>query len=221
MRALGPRYTLLALALGAAGACGYSDPGKGTQTLAVTGALDASFATLATALDFVVLKEAQPITDATITLQDADSRDTVVVPFDASSQRYLGLWPGLHRRVLVQVAHGADSLEAQVEGPARHTVAHPHQGAVLRRQDPLDVRWATEDGVRADSVAVVVRDGDREVMRHVLRHDSGQDHIVATALGAGSVDLTVARETALVPRGGAEGSTLVCRYSVSTHVVRQ
>lgn len=219
-----PLFVLVLIGVGlgvGSAACGYSNPGEGTGTLVVQGALDSSFATLATQLRFVVTQNAAAVPDATITLVDADSREAFVVPFDRVNNSYQGTWPGLHRRTTVEVSRGGDSMKAQVEGPSRHTVAHPHAGAVLRLQDALDVRWATEDGVRADRVFVVVSDADREIMRHTLTHDSGQDHIVSAALGPSSVLLTVSRETELVPRGGAEGSALLSRYSVSTQVVRQ
>lgn len=213
--------TLAALCLGTLWACGYADVGEGTGTLAVTGHLDCAYPSQQTAVALTLLREAAAVTDANVTLQDGDTHETLHVPYDEGTQQYTAVWTGYHRRVTWQIWSGADGLMARTEGPSRHTVAHPHTGAVLQVHDSLDVRWATGDGVRAEAVTVQVVSTDQQPVSHSLTHDGGQHQVAASALSAGHSTLTVQRLDKLVPLGAAEGSALITSYSVSAGIVRQ
>jgi hypothetical protein len=201
-------------------ACGFADAGEGTGTLTVVGELDCAFDTLTTQVTFTVHKGAEPLTNANITLTDGDSHDSLYVPWEAGSGEYRAQWPGYHRRVTAQVWSGADGLMARLEGPGQHTVTHPRSGAVLGLKDALDVRWSTTDGVRAQAVILRVQDAAGG-LTHTLEQDGGQHQFAASALAPGRATVTVTRVGQLTPHGGAEGSLLASRYSVTTAIVRQ
>lgn len=211
----------LAVCLGAPWSCSFADTGEGSGTLSVNGELDCSFASQSTAVTFNVMEGSAAVEDANVTLQDGDSHESVHVPFDAALGQYSVQWPGYHRHVTVQIWRGADGLMARLEGPARHTVVHPHMGASLRLADGLDVRWAAEDGVRAQTVVVLVDDHLGHVVSHTLGHDGGQHHIAPASLSPGAATLTVERAEKLTLSGAVAPSAIVSRYSVSTSIVRQ
>jgi len=220
-----PRHTGAALALAGllgllGAACGFTDAGEGTGTLTVIGTLDCAFSTLTTEVAFTVHKGAEPLSNANITLTDEDSHDSLHVPLEAEAGEYRALWPGYHRRVTAQVWSEADGLMVRLEGPSRHTVVHPRSGAVLGLKDALDVRWSTEDGVRAQAVVIRVEDAAGG-LTHTLEHDGGQHQFAASTLAPGRATVTVTRVGQITPKGGAEGSLLLSRYSVTTPIVRQ
>ena len=217
---LGLQAALVGLLAVWGASCGFADAGEGTGTLTVVGTLDCAFATLATDVTFTVHRGAEPLTNANITLTDADSHDSLHVPFEPEADAYRAQWPGYHRRVTAQIWSGADGLMARLEGPGRHTVTHPRSGAVLGLKDALDVRWSTEDGVRAHGVILRVEDAAGG-LTHTLEHDGGQHQFAASALAPGRATVTVTRLGQLTPHGGAEGSLLSSRYSVTTAIVRQ
>jgi hypothetical protein len=75
-------------------ACGYADPGDGTGTLKVVGTLACSFDTMQTDVHVEVSGTAQALTNANITLLDADSKQTLHVAADADAGHYSATWPG-------------------------------------------------------------------------------------------------------------------------------
>lgn len=198
-------------------ACGYDDPGQGSQTVKLQASLACAYPTLHTAASFALSQAGAPLENANVTLFDADSHERLEVPATTVPGSYAADWPGYHRRVQVHVWRGADGMSFQVEGPSQHTIETPRAGTVLSRSAQLKVRWRTTDGVRADEVKVAVT-GAREANRR--GSDGGKARFAARELGDGRHTLTVRRVRVLVPAGGAPGSRLTASYAVATPFVR-
>lgn len=210
----------LALAWSAASsiaACGFDDPGAGSQTVKLQATIACAYPTLHTAASFALSQAGVPFENANVTLFDADSHERLEVPATTTPGSYAADWPGYHRRVQVHVWREADGMSFQVEGPSQHTIEAPRAGTVLSRSAQLKVRWRTTDGVRADEVKVAVT-GAREATRR--GGDGGKARFAARELGEGQHTLTVRRARVLVPAGGAPGSKLTASYAVTTPFVR-
>lgn len=209
-----------ACALWLAAACGFTDAGQGTGTLAVTGELNCAFATMKTDVAFSIAGTDAALTNANITLLDEDTHDALHVAYTGTPGQYAATWPGYHRRISMQIWSEADGLMARLEGPGRHTVAHPRSGAVLPLKDAVDVLWSTDDGVRAQNVALTVADAQGGTQA-LLAHDGGQHQLPSAALHEGRATITVSRSAQVELLGGARTSVVRMSYSVNTDIVRQ
>jgi hypothetical protein len=197
-------------------ACGFSDPGTGTQALGVQGTFDCSFATMQTEVQFNVSGTEAALANANITLVDADTRETLHVPPSDEVGTYRARWAGYHRRVEIQIWAEAQGLSAHMEGPGKHTLVLPRTGATLRPKESLQVAWATADGVRADEVTLQLSHADAT---QVLTYDGGTARFTPQALGQGRETVTVRRSQYLILAGAAEGSRLRHSYSVATEFI--
>lgn len=208
-----PRLLGLFMVLVAAQACGYSDPGTGTATLSVQGSLACTFDSMQTDVVFTVGGSQAALTNANITLLDADSRATLHVPNVATQGTYAAVWPGYHRRVEIQIWAEADGLSARIEGPGRHTLIAPRTGATLAAKDPLQVEWATQDGIRADAVTISLGQG---TAAHTAMDDRGHDQFAPSELGSGRDTVTVTRSQSITLGGAAPGSRISHSYGVTS-----
>ncbi|HET6343590.1 MAG TPA: hypothetical protein VFH51_01610 [Myxococcota bacterium] len=202
--------TLLAASLGAA--CGYTDPGDGSHTLEVQATLAYGIAKDSTKMKVDVKAGNAAAANATVTLTDADTNATFILPAKGSSGSYQLEQTGYHRRLQLKVESGNDTLTCQIEAPGRHTLKAPSQGAVVNIGQGLEVAWSTEDGVRSDKVSVKLKSSPQGPWS--TGTDSGSYGLPANVLVAGPEVVTVTRTNQVIPAGGAGTSFVTASYEV-------
>lgn len=194
-------------------ACGYTDAGTGTQTLEVNAALHYAWQTDSTEADLWLTRAGEAVPNATVHLTNADTKLQQGVEPDVAPGHYKVALEGYARRLQLAIKADTDTLVCQIEGPGRHTVAEPAPGTVVGYGEALPVRWATEDGVRADSVTVTL---EGVTWSQKLTNDQGHSQIPARVLVPGMQTLTVERRSHVVPEGGSGHSHVDMAYAVST-----
>ena len=206
-------FTLIGLPL--LGGCSYSDAGTGTNTLHVKASLDyAAGDTDISHLQVEILDSAgQPVSDAAVTLLDGDTGEEFTLP-EADSGIYRSDIPKYRRRAQLVIERGSDRLDGQLEGPGPHLIETPVQAGTVNRADrvePLEVRWETTDGIKADLVTLGL-DDDR--FSTTETEDRGFATIPKDELHSGSEGVTVRRRNSLVFAAGLNHSSFEITYQV-------
>jgi hypothetical protein len=189
------------------GACGYTDGGDGTDTLAVLASATYSLAAGSVTYSVEVQQNEVDVEDATVTLSSGDWS----LALGGSGGGYLGE-DGEYRRALrLEVARGQDSLWGKLEGPGPHRIEAPANGANFAA-GAVDVVWATDDGVVADTVLIHLQ---KTGYITTVDDDTGSFTIPAAGVVAGSSQaLTVRRQNRVDLQGGAPGSFFTVGYEV-------
>ena len=226
------RWWLAALVVVVAGACGSSktssdsgsgpgpgsgsDPGSGTKTLYAGIELDLAAlgggATATPELTVVLargMRGGPSVSGAAVVLTAPDGA-TVTGTEDTmapGSYRASGfVWkPSWH----AQISAGADQLELTIAAPGETTITSPMQGATVAA-GPVTFQWMDAWGAQAQSVWA-----DCCGNPIVMLTDSGTGTIPVSAPAS---EVTIYRQNALVPAGGAAGSLATAETSYGVYV---
>ncbi|HTQ08289.1 MAG TPA: hypothetical protein VMI54_30755 [Polyangiaceae bacterium] len=195
---------------------GSSDAGSGTKTLYAGIELDlaalAGGATPNAELTVVLARGMQGgagVSGADVTLAAPDGV-TVTAAEDGTtpgSYRASGFtWePSWH----VQISAGSDELELTLAAPGATTVTTPTQGASVAA-GPVTLEWTDAWGAKAESVWAECCGAPT-----VKLTDSGTGSLPVTAPGG---EVTLYRQNALVPSGGAQGSLATAETSYGVYL---
>jgi len=202
------------------------DPGTGTRTLVVEGAIVASplrFNTAAsrdfeTGFSLRVSRNNRPVATGTVTITSATGK----VPLTYELGHWTGSAESYDEVYVLDVASGADRVDSvRIEGPDVHVFSEPPAGATVPSNVPLLLKWRRT--VEADAAAVrtettdwiaIPDEGSYSLPGGALK-DDGNRVVLHT--------LRLARTNRLVPAGAAQGSSLSVtienRLNVSTEPV--
>lgn len=203
-----------------------NDPGTGTSTLSVDGAVTAN-ARLANArtsgefdTDFSVRIQLNglSVTQGTVTM--TSSSGTVVLAYDQDNNgRWRGTGAGYDEVYILDVDSGQDYVhDVRVDGPSIHTFSEPTAGATVDATLPLMVKW-TEDN--ADAAAI-----DAENIDRVSIPDTGSYSVSPGALKserdkARENQIRVTRTNRVVPAGAAGASEMTVSVENEITVIAQ
>jgi hypothetical protein len=225
---LASTVTLLGVA-----ACGGSstdpgagnDPGTGTGTLVIEGAVHASphliNARMSTDFDadfsVRISLNNQTVTTGTVTITSASGKTPLTYRND---NRWSGSAPSYDEVYTLDVVSGPDKAEGvRVDGPDIHVFSKPTQGAAVDAAQPLMVAWDRAD--EADAATLRAENIDT-----ITIADSGS---YVLAVGALKTDQSQARQNTLrltrtnrvVPAGTAPGSMWSVSIENEVDVVAQ
>jgi phage tail sheath gpL-like len=207
---------LTLVALVGAPACGSdsaTDPGTGTQTLAVQGTMTRNADDDTASLHVNVQRAGVRVDDAMVTVHS--ERGDVTLTHDGSGD-YVGVqagWAGSYR---LEVAAGADRLEGSIRAPELMTLLSPDPTTAIDAHAAVNgvvtLRWS---GEAADSIRVRSKDFDYEGT------DEGHVDMAAAQLKESSQEVELRRENSVALAGGVPGSTLSasCRGNFTLIVV--
>ena len=190
------------------GACAFTDPGNGTDTLMVV--IDMNYnanTTDNTAVTATVNQGDLRVGNANIVLTDSDTGQNFTIDPNAG----VNLIAGYHRRMEVRVTAGANTLTCQLEGPSRHTVTAPLTAQQHSITDDLNITWQTPDGLHADQTVIVAANSAYQT----TTNDDGWFTIPARYLRPGDEQTTVRRVSQVTPAGGTNGSLVRTTYEIS------
>jgi hypothetical protein len=203
-----------------------NDPGTGTGTLVVQGAIMASpgrFNAPArrdfeTVFSLRVSRNNRPVANGTVTIASATGK----VPLTYDLGRWIGSAASYDEVYVLDIASGADRVDSvRIDGPDVHTFSQPLPGSTVPSNMPVTIEWRR--AVEADGAAVRTETTD-----WIEIPDAGSYALPAGALkGEGNriVPHTVrlARTNRLVPAGAAAGSswsvTIENQLNVNTEAI--
>jgi hypothetical protein len=183
-----------------------NDPGTGTRTLVVEGAVAASpkrfnapdGRSFETEFSIRLSRDDRPVVSGTVTITSATGK----VSLTYEDGRWTGSAPSYDEVYVLDVASDADRIASvRVDGPDVHVFTQPPPGATVPSTLPLTVQWSR--AAEADAAAVRTDSID-----WIAIPDTGSSELPPRAL-RGAVDHTVrlARTNQLVPAGAGAGST--------------
>jgi hypothetical protein len=195
---------LLAFAVGCGG---KTDPGGGSGTLFVLAEISGK--PDSTSIEIEVKARGNPVVGANVVLEDVDRGKTATAEGRAAGL-YRAAIEGYARTLSLRIVSGDDDLDAQLEGPAPHTITRPGNDAIVRRKDfdTLLVQWEADEP--ADAVEIVPQGSDPIS----IDGDPFEFRIPLGGLESGEHKLSVTRETSVDLRGGDSGSRMRTRYTV-------
>ncbi len=209
MRSLAPLAAILLIGCGA-----QTDPGSGTQTL--TALVEILATAERTVIEVDLRAGANPIANADVTLEDVNRGNSATATGENGSFR--ASFNGYARTVRIEInTPDGDELQAQLQGPAPHTITRPADGFTVLRGDfdSLKVTWdASED---AQGVELEAADGGPVF----FDNDSGEAELPLGPLLNGSQDLAVRRQTSVKLAGGIPGSKMRSRYETQVRFTLQ
>ncbi len=196
-----------------------SDPGSGTKTLyagieldlAALGGGGTPNAGLTVVLARGTLGGAS-VSGAAVTLTAADGVTVTAAEEAATPGSYQAsgfVWkPSWH----VQISAGSDQLQLTLAAPGATMITSPAQGATVAA-GPVALQWTDAWGAQADNVWAECCGNPT-----VKLTDSGSGTIPVEAPGG---EVTVYRQNALVPGGGAAGSLATAETSYGVYLQAQ
>ncbi|MBI5509948.1 MAG: hypothetical protein HY903_14425 [Deltaproteobacteria bacterium] len=210
---------LLLLAAG----CGYTDSGSGSNTLEVIATVEYRADDNSTRAEITVNKSGAKVEGAQVVLTDGDSGDEFAIAQQNNGNNtvYRNEISGYHRKMALKVASGSDELTGQLEGPGPHIISNPDNSEILDRNsmgDTFEVRWTTEDGIRADEITIRFNQGDFET---TISNDNGKYSVPTTKLNAQNDEVRVTRRNRTKLSGGILASSLEISYRVENSVIVQ
>jgi hypothetical protein len=199
-----------------------NDPGTGTRTLVVEGAVVASprrFNARAgrefeTEFSLRLTRDDGPVVDGTVTITSATGKATLTY----QGGRWTGSAASYDEVYVLDVASGTDRIDAaRVDGPDVHVFTQPPPGATILSTLPLTVQWSR--AAEADAAALRT-----ESIEWIEIADAGSYVLPPRALkgepNRPDFTLRLARTNRLVPAGAAAGSmwsvTIENRLNVDT-----
>jgi hypothetical protein len=162
-----------------------------------------------TSIEVEIKANGNPVVGANVFLEDADRGNTATAE-GKSAGLYRASIEGYARTLSLRIVSGEDDLEAQLEGPAPHTITYPLDDAAVQRKDFefLLIQWLADEP--AERVEIVVPGADKIE----LDGDPFEVRIPLGGLENGEHELTVTRETSVNLDGGVAGSRMRTRYTV-------
>lgn len=204
----------IAALLGLASACGYTDEGEGSGTL------DAQITALyrfGDALEIsATLRDGSGANVTGAAIKVIAEEGPSVTLEDQGGGDYEGSLESYHRRIRLSIDAGSQgNLSAALEGPGPFTLAEPLNNDLLNYNNgqEVDVRWITDDGLRADEVAL---DFGRQELTST--EDKGKITVRLAQVGNGHTQVEVTRRNVVSLAGGISGSRLRLGYYVSNEV---
>ncbi len=198
-------------------ACSFTDPGEGTGGLDVAASI--TYKTFERSEIRLSIRDANgnAVEGAVVKIYPIGHPTGEEAGIDIHEQTN-GNFPysrnidGYYRRIKLTIsAGGTGRLEAALEGPGPFTIASPNNNIILdAQQDPtIELRWATEDGIRADEIHVEF--GRFEVTQS---EDLGRLEIPLSSVGNGQHELKLSRTNFVPLDGGIFGSKLSMTYRI-------
>jgi hypothetical protein len=186
-----------------------NDPGTGTRTLVVEGAVAALpmrfnapvGRNFATEFSLRLSRDDGPVVDGTVTITSATGKVSLTYEQD----RWTGSAQSYDEVYVLDVASGADHIDSvRLDGPDVHVFTQPLPGATVPTTLPLTIQWIRT--AEADAAALRTESTD-----WIEIADAGSYVLPPRALKGepNRPDFTVrlARTNRMVPAGAAAGST--------------
>jgi hypothetical protein len=207
---------LTLLGLVAAPACGSdsdTDPGTGTQTLAVQGQATRNAEDDTASLHVSVERAGVQVDDAVVTIHS--ERGDLTLTHDGSGD-YVGVQAGWASSYRLEVVAGSDRLDGSIRAPEVMTLLSPDPTVAIDAHAAVNgiitLRWS---GAAAESIRVRSKDFDYQGA------DEGHVDMAAAQLQESTQELELRRENSVALAGGVAGSTLTasCRADFTLIVV--
>jgi hypothetical protein len=207
-----------------AASCGFTDGGGGTRTLRVVAELTYTAHDNETALRIAVDKDGLVVDNAIVEIRDVDREVAYLITQGNPGEEYTRHEQdhhidGYHRRIELTVEHDSDRLEAQLEGPGKHTVVSPGNNEVVDFDDLGDdiaVEWDTTDGLTAQEVEIHLGDHSHTIAKW---EDPGHYSVPTRGLEVGEESVRVGRRNHIKLDGGVSGSTFSLEYQAHNSFV--
>ena len=201
-----------------------NDAGDGTNTLFVTGQVEASpaltnartAAEFNTDFDVQILLNNNGVTTGTVTI--TSSTGTYALTYVGDTGRWEGRANGYDEVYILDIVSGADEVTGvRVDGPDFHTFVKPTAGATVDSTMPLEVTWdsdqdADTSAIRADKIDWVSIPDTGKFMLGVGALDADPDQ-------AKENELRLMRLNRVVPAGAIAGSEFSVRVENRIDVV--
>lgn len=205
-------------------ACGdFTDGGSGSGTLEVDARASYSSDTDRTEIRVDVRVQAGDPDDARVRITDDESNEVLELEVTPNAglnvARFNGVFSGYRQRLEIEVERGSDDLDGKIEGPGRHVIESPANGTAVSLDDignSLEIEWAVEDGLRADSVTVSLDESDFDA---TVTDDRGDLDVDVEFLELGDEEIEVQRTNSVVLSGGLVGSKFDFSYSVENEFI--
>lgn len=193
-------------------ACGYNDTGEGTRTLNVQANVQYDWQVDAMHADFYLSHPEHVVDHANVILVRADTQTRYQAYPTQAPGKYSVDIPGYAQRLDLSIQTEQDALTCRLEGPGAHVVLSPAPGTTVSADDDLAVRWATDDGIRADVVMLSLPEIN---WQQQLDKDTGRAVVPRQVLSEGQHVVKIRRSNRLLPAGSLDAQSAIdVTYSV-------